>query len=131
MFGLFKTDTEKKRDDYKKLHSRLQDSLNEHNQKINDAEASYSNYLGTIPYLSNLKIPSNDFDVKRDELQRELHRYLNYEKGKQSELTSAVNKAYERYEHYKNLAIREEEAEMARREEERKERLERLKNGFS
>ncbi|RDW16460.1 hypothetical protein CWR48_16380 [Oceanobacillus arenosus] len=129
MFGWFRTDAEKKRDDYHKLYQKLQDAKAEHDKKVREAEGAYSSYVHTVPFLSNSKIPSNDFEVKREELNRELNRYFDYEKNKRSELANAATQAYQRYEYYKNLAIKEAEAERAEREKEMKERLERMRNG--
>ncbi|CDQ40393.1 hypothetical protein [Virgibacillus salexigens] len=109
MFGWFKSETEKKRDDYYELYQRLQDAKSEHDKLVNEAEASYSSYISTVPNLSNFEIPSNDFDWKREELNSELLRYFDYEKNKRSAITQAASRAYQRYEYYKNLAIKEEQ----------------------
>ncbi|MUK87586.1 hypothetical protein GMD78_04120 [Ornithinibacillus sp. L9] len=126
MFGWFKTDTEKKRDDYLKLYEKLQSAREYHDKKVSDAEAAYSSYIRSVPYMSNYKIPSNDFDPKREELNGKLQRYFDYEKRKRNDIVNAASRAYQQYEHYKAMAIREAEAERARREKEAKERLERL-----
>lgn len=109
VFGWFKTDTEKKRDDYYKLYERLGDAISEHDRKVSDAEGSYSSYTSSSPYLSSNIIPSNDFSPKRTELNSTLQRYFDYEKGKRSDLVTARSRAYQQYEHYKDLAIKEEE----------------------
>ncbi|WP_052353793.1 hypothetical protein [Neobacillus jeddahensis] len=132
MFDWFKSDTEKKRDDYHELYEKLKDAISEHDEKVSDANGAYSSYLGTVPNLSNTKIPSNDFKISREELNEKLKRYFQLDQDKRSSLVAAKNKAYERYLHYKNLAIKVEEAERARREKELnelKERLERLISG--
>lgn len=108
MFGWFgRTDAEIKRDDYHKLYNKLQGAIDKHDGKVSDAQSSYRSYVGAIPYLSNYKIPSNDFEPKRIELNRELNQYFSYEKDKRVQLISAKDKAYERYLHYKSLAIKE------------------------
>jgi hypothetical protein len=122
---LFRTETEKKRDNYYDLYKSLQDALKEHNRKVAQAEASYSSYISSVPSLSDFKIPSNDFGPKREELNRKLNKHFSEEKQKRSELDRASNQAYQRYVYYKNLAIREAEAKA---EKERKEREER-RNG--
>lgn len=119
---LFRTDTEKKRDNYYDLYRELQNALKEHNNKVAQAEASYSSYIGSVPNLSNFKIPSNDFDPKREELSRKLNKHFNEEKQKRSDLDRASNQAYQRYVYYKNLAIREAEAKAEKEREEREER---------
>jgi hypothetical protein len=119
---LFRTETEKKRDNYYDLYKSLQDALKEHNRKVAQAEASYSSYIGSVPSLSNFKIPSNDFDPKREELSRKLNKHFNEEKQKRSELDRASNQAYQRYIYYKNLAIREAEAKAEKERREREER---------
>ncbi|MEN2768988.1 chorismate synthase [Ornithinibacillus xuwenensis] len=121
-----KTDTEKKRDDYHKLYEKLQSARDYHDKKVSDAEDAYSRYIRSAPYMSNFKIPTNDFDSKREELNAKLLKYFDYEKNKRNDIVDAASKAYERYEHYKAMAIREEEAERARREKELKELWERL-----
>ena len=118
----FRTDTEKKRDNYYDLYRELQNALKEHNKKVAQAEASYSSYIGSVPNLSNFKIPSNDFDPKREELSRKLNKHFNEEKQKRSDLDRASNQAYQRYVYYKNLAIREAEAKAERERKEREER---------
>lgn len=126
MFGLFNTETERKRDNYAKLYDKLQSILDKHDKKVIEAEGSYSSYTGSVPNLSNTKIPSNDFDPKREELTERLRNYFDEEKQKRSDLLNARNQAYQRYIHYKNLAISEEEA---RREQRRKELEALFENG--
>lgn len=121
MFNWFKTATERKRDDYYKLYQKLGDALSEHDEKVSEANSAHSSYVGTVPNLSNTKIPSNDFEVSREKLNSELLDYFQQDKDKRSSLVSAKNQAYERYIYYKNLAIREAE-EKARREREERER---------
>ncbi|MEK5521389.1 hypothetical protein B5V89_15145 [Heyndrickxia sporothermodurans] len=131
MFEMFKTDTERKRDQYHKLYEKLKDALQEHDKKVSEANASYSSYISAVPNLSNTKIPSNDFDPKREELNRKLNKYFDNEKDMRGSLVTAINKANERYIHYKNLAIKEAEAERARREKELRELIERVEGFFS
>lgn len=131
MFEMFKTDTERKRDQYHKLYEKLKDALQEHDKKVSEANASYSSYISAVPNLSNTKIPSNDFDPKREELNRKLNKYFDNEKDMRGSLVTAINKANERYIHYKNLAIKEAEAEQARREKELRELIEKVEGFFS
>ncbi|MFU0791783.1 MAG: BBP1-C domain-containing protein [Virgibacillus proomii] len=105
----FRTENEKKRDDYYRLYVRLQSAKTEHDKLVNEAEASYSSYKSTIPNLLNNKVPSNDFDPKREELEAELRRHFYYEKSKRSELARAATRAYDRYKYYERLAIQEAE----------------------
>jgi hypothetical protein len=120
VFNWLKTATEIKRDDYHKLYQKLGDAIAEHDEKVSEASSAHSSYVGTVPNLSNTKIPSNDFEVSREKLNSELLDYFQQDKDKRSSLVSAKNQAYERYIHYKNLAIREAE-EKARREREERE----------
>ena len=132
VFNWFKSDSERKRDDYYELYEKLKSAISEHDHKVSEANAAYSSYLGAIPNLSNSKIPSNDFETSREELTEKLKQYFRADQEKRSSLVAAKNKAYERYVHYKNLAIKEAEAERVRREKELKElqeRLERLISG--
>jgi hypothetical protein len=132
MFDWFKSGTERKRDEYHELYEKLKGAISEHDKKVSEANGAYSSYIGTAPNLSNTKIPSNDFENSREELNEKLKQYFQLDQEKRSSLVAAKNKAYERYVHYKDLAFREAEAERARREKELnelKERLERLIDG--
>lgn len=132
MFDWFKSDTERKRDEYQELYEKLKDAISEHDEKVSEANAAYNSYVGTAQNLSQTEIPSNDFEKSREELNEKLKAYFQQDQDKRSSLVAAKNKAYERYLHYKNLAIKEAEAERARREKELnelKERLERLISG--
>ena len=132
VFDWFKSGTEKKRDDYYELYEKLKSAISEHDHKVSEANGAYSSYLGTIPNLSNSKIPSNDFETSREEITEKLKQYFRADQDKRSALVAAKNKAYERYVHYKDLAIKEAEAERVKREKELKElqeRLERLISG--
>ena len=132
MFDWFKSDLEKKRDEYYELYEKLKSAISEHDHKVSEANAAYNSYIGTIPNLSNSKIPSNDFETSREEITEKLKQYFRADQENRGSLVSAKNKAYERYVHYKDLAIKEAEAERVRREKELKElqeRLERLISG--
>ncbi len=109
VFGWFRTDTEKKRDDYLKLYEKLQKAVSEHDKKINDAASSNYSYNSSTPYLSSNHIPSNHFSPKLSELEGSLQRYYKYEMNKRSDLIAARGKAREQYQYYKNLAIEEKE----------------------
>lgn len=132
MFDWFKSDTERKRDEYHELYEKLKDAISEHDEKVSEANTAYNSYVGTAQNLSQPEITSNDFEKSREELNEKLKRYFQQVQDKRSSLVAAKDKAYERYLHYKNLAIKEAEAERARREKELnelKERLERLISG--
>lgn len=109
MFGWFRTDAEKKRDDYLKLYERLQDARNEHDRLVRDVESSYSSYRSSVPFLSQSNIPSNDFSPARRRLNDQFNRYVKEEKEKRADLVRAINRAYDQYLYYRNLAIREEQ----------------------
>lgn len=94
----------KKRDDYLRLYGKLKKAISKHDEKVSEATDSYSRYINTVPNLSNTKIPSNDFDPKREEKNENLLEYFQNDKDKRSDLVSAADKAYERYEYYKALA---------------------------
>ncbi|AZU60152.1 hypothetical protein [Neobacillus mesonae] len=121
MFNWFKTGTEIKRDEYLKLYERLADAVSEHDKKVSEASSAYRSYTGTVPNLSNSKIPSNDFDNSREKLNAKLQRYFQQDQDKRSSLVTAKNQAYSRYVYYKNLAIHEAQ-EKARKEREERER---------
>lgn len=106
-FDWFKTEYERKRDNYYRLYQRLQDALSDHDRKVNEAQQAYSSYKNSSPYLSSYRIPSNDFSPKLTEIEGRLMKRFDYEKRKRSELVTASSQAYQRYIHYKNLAIRE------------------------
>ncbi|GAF65118.1 hypothetical protein BTS2_2016 [Bacillus sp. TS-2] len=105
----FKTDTEIKRDDYLELYRRLQNSKSELDRRITEAENYYSSYLSSMPFLSIQKLPSKEFYQAKESLEAKASQYIQREKNKRSDLTIAENRAYNRYLHYKNLAIREAE----------------------
>lgn len=111
VFGWFRTDTEKKRDDYYKLYEKLQDALSEHDSLVGEAESAYASYKNSSPYLSANKIPSNHFSPVLSELEGTLQRYFNEEKNSRSDLVRAKSLAYQQYEHYRTLALREAEEE--------------------
>jgi|SRR5690625_1287425 len=104
-----KTEAERKRDEYYKLYTRLSDVLEEHDRRVNDATGAYESYHRSLPYLSHFKVPSNDFVVKREQLNEKLTSYFDEEKGKRLDLVIAINRAYGRYEYYRSLAITEAE----------------------
>ena len=131
MFDWFKTDAEKKRDDYHELYEKLRSAISEHDKKVSEAQSAYGSYIGTVPNLSNSKIPSNDFEISREQLNEKLKRYFQLDQEKRHSLVAAKDKAYERYVYYKNLAIKEAEAERARRERELNELKERLEGLIS
>lgn len=127
MFDFFKTDTEMKRDHYKTLYDHLKKILKDFENNMNEADAAYSSYTGSVPNLSNSKIPSNDFDPKREELDNKLKKYFDQEKQKKGDLVSAKNKAYEKYVHYKQLAVKEAEEREEKAKKEIKAFEERMK----
>ena len=86
MFDIFLgTATEIKRDKYKKLYDKLVEAIADHEEKVAEAEASYNSYITTVPNLSNSKIPSNDFDPKREEKNAKLLQYFEKDKDKKKE----------------------------------------------
>ncbi|EUJ33940.1 hypothetical protein MFLO_01940 [Listeria floridensis FSL S10-1187] len=127
LFGFGRTPTEVKRDDYDKLHDYLKEAVREHDKRIDEAEKFIKSYQNSVPNLSNSKIPSNHFDVKREKLTDKLKKDLSREKEKRSELVSARSKAYEKYEEYKAQVVHEELLEQRRKEREAEERKERLR----
>lgn|SRR5690625_2981829 len=104
-----KTEAERKRDDYYKLYTKLSSVLDRFDREENDATSAYQSYRASSPFLSPSKIPSNDFVVKRDQLNQNLNTYFANEKNKRAELVVAKNRAYSQYEYYRNLAITEAE----------------------
>ncbi|ULT57357.1 chorismate synthase [Neobacillus drentensis] len=131
MFDWFKSDTEKKRDDYHELYEKLRSAISEHDHKVSEANSAYSSYIGTVPNLSNSEIPSNDFEISREQLNAKLKQYFQLDQEQRQSLVAAKDKAYERYVHYKNLAIQEAEDERAKRERELKELKEKLEGLIS
>ncbi|MEH7180128.1 chorismate synthase [Neobacillus vireti] len=131
MFDWFKTEIEKKRDDYHELYENLKDAISEHDNLVSEANSAYSSYISAVPNLSHTDIPSNDFENTREHLTEQLNRYFQQDKDKRDSLVAAKNKAYERYVHYKNLAIKEAEAERAEREKELQELKEKLEDLFN
>ncbi|SDZ50490.1 hypothetical protein SAMN05421736_11520 [Evansella caseinilytica] len=105
----FRSETEKRRDDYWALYEKLKTAIDTHDRRVTEAEASYSSYKRSIPFLLTFRIPSNDFEPKRQELTGEVKELLEYEKDKRSDLVRAKNNAYDRYLYYKQQAIKEAE----------------------
>lgn len=117
------TNTAWKRDQYSALVGRLSNAISTHDQKVSQANEVYQSYTHSVPNLSNSKIPSNDFYVKRGELDGKLTKYFSNDEQKRGSLFSAKNIAYQKYIYYRDLAIKEEEErreqeEQARREQE-------------
>lgn len=107
------TEYESKRDHYHTLYRSLKEALADHDKHAGKADSSYRSYIHSVPNLSNSKIPSNDFDMKREELNNKLLRHFENDKDKRSALAQAKEKAYDKYLHYKELAAKEREAELA------------------
>lgn len=118
MFNWFiRTPSEGKRDDYEKLYNKLQESISDFDRHVSSADASYDSYSGSVPNLSVSKIPSNDFETKREELNGKVLKYFNTDKEKRDSLVRAKEKAYDKYLYYKQKAD-EEAAEQLRKEKE-------------
>ncbi|WP_147536183.1 hypothetical protein [Bacillus marasmi] len=118
-FNFGRTTYERKRDEYYKLYQKLGDALLEHDKHVREANSANCTYINSVPNLSNSKIPSGDFDTKREELTAKLNSYFIYDLEKRTDIITATDKAYQRYIYYKNLAIKE-AAEEAKRAEEAK-----------
>ncbi len=114
---LIRTPSEGKRDDYQKLYNKLQEAISDFDKHVTEADTSYDSYIGSVPNLSNSKIPSNDFDTKREELNGKVLKYFNKDKEKRDSLVHAKEKAYDKYLYYKQKA-EEEEAEQIRKAKE-------------
>ncbi len=114
---LIRTPSEGKRDDYQKLYNKLQEAISDFDKHVTEADTSYDSYIGSVPNLSNSKIPSNDFDTKREELNGKVLKYFNKDKEKRDSLVRAKEKAYDKYLYYKQKA-EEEEAEQIRKAKE-------------
>ncbi|MDG4961541.1 hypothetical protein [Pseudolactococcus raffinolactis] len=126
MFDFFKTPTEKKRDDYHKLYEKLKDRIQMVKTTVSEIETGINSYTGSVPDFSNTKVPSKDFDVKREGFTDDLKRYFSTEKGYKADLTSAKDAAKAKYEECKQLAIKEAEIKAAKEAAERERvRLER------
>lgn len=123
-------ETIRKRDEYKALYDILTEALEKHDRTVGEAESAYNSYISSVPNLSNSEIPSNDFEPKRVEKNNELNKYFNYERDKRSSLAAAKSKAYERYLHYKNLAMKEAEEEKEKLKKEIEEGIKDVKNGL-
>ncbi|MBF2476207.1 chorismate synthase [Listeria seeligeri] len=129
LFGFGKTPTEKKRDDYDKLHDLIKDAIKEHDKKMADVESDLDAYKSGMPDMTSKGIPVNPFMEKNDKVLERLEKYVNKEKDKRKTLTKARDTAHQKYLEYKSMAVKEEAAEQAKKEKEKKEREERRKNG--
>lgn len=106
---LFKSETEKKRDNYQKLYQKLNERINAHDEFVSEADSAHSSYVSAMPYLSEANIPSDDFEPKRTELTDRLISIYDLEKEKRLQLIIARDRALGRYEYYRQLAIEEAE----------------------
>lgn len=130
MFGFFKTPTEQSRDQYYNLYQDLKDCESYHDKKVTEARETFNSYKSSVPNFSNSKVPSKDFDTKREQLTTDLETYINEEASKKSDLTAAKKKAKEQYEHYKNMAVAEAKEKKRKEDEKLKKELEDLKKGL-
>ena len=112
-----RTPSEGKRDDYEKLYNKLTEAIADFDRHVSEADASYDHYRSSVPNLSNSKIPSNDFDTKREELNGRVLRYFNKDKEKRESLVRAKEKAYDKYLHYKQKAAEEAEEQLRKERE--------------
>lgn len=116
MFDWLKTETERKRDDYHFLYNSLKEALRDHDHKVSSASSAFHRYNHVTGVLSPTQMPSNDFERKREEINQRLITHFNKDKAKRQAIVAAKNKAYERYLHYKHMAVKEAEAEKEKRE---------------
>ena len=114
---LVRTPSEGKRDDYERLYTKLQDAISDFDKYVSKADSSYDSYNGSVPNLSNSKIPSNDFDTKREELNAKVLKYFNNDKDKRESLVRAKEKAYDKYLYYKQKAAEEAEEQLRKEKE--------------
>lgn len=121
-----KTEAERKRDEYHTLHQKLVKVLEDHDRKVKDAASTYDSYRYSMPFLSSLKVPSSEFSEKRIELNEKLNNVFDTDKEKRLDVKIAIDRAYGRYEYYRNLAITE--AQNYEKEKERERERRRNKN---
>lgn len=120
MFDFFKTPTEQKRDKYYSLYQNLKDCETYHQKKVSEAQSTFDSYKNSVPNFSNSKIPSKDFDQKREALTTDVATYLAEEEKKKAGLKSAKQQAKAQYEMYKALAISEAQEKQRKKEEKAK-----------
>ena len=106
-----KTVTEIKRDDYHKLYTELNQIINHFDDRVAEANEKYETYTRSSPYLLQTKIPTSDFTEKRSEINTRLLEKFEVDKKKREDLIIARDRAYGRYEYYRDLAIKEAEEE--------------------
>lgn len=88
---------------------KLNQRITDHDEYREEANAAYDSYKAAIPHLSQMKIPSDDFEPKRIELTNRLNKLYDVDKGKRLQLIIARDRALGRYEYYRQLAIKEAE----------------------
>lgn len=129
IFDFWKTDAERKRDEYDKLHDYIKESIHIHDTHMNEISEAISSYEKGIPNMSTTKISSDIFMRKSDKVTDCLKKYFHLEKEKRASLTIARDQAYAKYLEYKAQAHREAIAKKEKEEKEKQEREERLRNG--
>ncbi|HEK9100045.1 hypothetical protein KFD70_10435 [Bacillus pfraonensis] len=105
------TDSERKRDNYDKLHGYLQAKEGKLRTLIEQAESAKRSYEGSSHGLPQDKIPAREFEAARHKKDSELTETINYFRQMLGDVTSAKNKAYYKWEEYKSKADAENKAE--------------------
>ena len=98
------TDSERKRDNYDKLHKYLNDKESELQKIIHDVGSAKTAYEGTGQELPQDKIPAREFVGKRREKDSELSEMKKKKKKALDDVTSAKKKAYQKWAEYKAKA---------------------------
>ncbi|MFP7493406.1 hypothetical protein SFC66_06410 [Terribacillus saccharophilus] len=104
----FNTATEDKRDEYQKLYQDLDELIDEHNDLIEEMEATYSHYKSSIPCMDEGAIPSTGYVQAQERLDNRLSDYMDEAHEYRERLMQARIRAHDQYLHYENKVAAEE-----------------------
>lgn len=114
MWFFSKTESEKKRDYYRKLYEGLDDYLTRFDKKLKTMEKNIETYESNRPFMSEAYIPEDIFNKSESSVKLKIRTVFNCQSMDAIKLSNAVDMAYERYKYYEQLV------EQERLEEERK-----------
>lgn len=108
MFWNSTTETERVRDNYKKLKDELNEIRETHVKLVDSISEDFGYYRSHTPFLEEGVIPSSDFTLAQERLDGDFRDYSKRENGYLPNLDKAISEAERLYEHYRQLAIEEE-----------------------
>lgn len=114
------TENERKRDLYKRLHSKLQSHYEKMGKKINAVKNKVDNYTSSMVTLDTFSIPEDEFESSQKSVRRQVTTITQNQISDFNKIPNAIFSARQRYEYYSRLV----EEERRQREEERRRREE-------